>query len=122
VTDDVDRIPVGEPQQGFPLCLEDTLCCPVCQFECTHIEVCTVNQLGAFTVVTHRGVDNWKDPIDRWHYGSIVTLRFWCESAHRFEMTLRFHKGSVYVTHTRLEDCADTGDGSYVAPPELRRN
>jgi hypothetical protein len=106
----------------FPTCSADGMLCPVCGFHCTHLTACTVNQLGEVTTIRGTGTTMHVLPASPAR-GSRIDIEAYCEEGHRFTITLRFHKGSVYVTTTRLQDCPLELSGEGYSPPvELRRD
>jgi hypothetical protein len=93
-----------EKRANFPPTREGLLLCPVCQFEYTHLALCFVNQLGETVLITGTGVRQDTLGGASWH-GSIIKIQAYCEYGHQFQITLQFHKGSVCVSHQRLNDC-----------------
>ena len=81
-------------QNGF-------LTCPDCIFaqnDCAvHILGVEVDQLRHVTsIIPGELHDFHRDP--RAVRGSIVTIRFWCENGHRFDLEFQFHKGATLVS------------------------
>jgi hypothetical protein len=109
-------------REGFPACEGSLMLCPVCDFACTHLVSCTVNQLGEVTTVRETGttIDEIPEP-DYPHRGSSIAIEAYCDSGHRFTLELRFHKGSVLVQTTRLADCSAHPVEGFISPAGLRR-
>jgi hypothetical protein len=106
----------------FPTCDADVMRCPVCEYQYTHLVSCTVDQLGEVTTVRGTGTTRHTRPSTPYR-GSRIEIEAYCEAGHRFAIALRFHKGSVLVTTTELEDCPlDPVGGGYIPPVELRRD
>lgn len=107
---------------AFPRCEGDTLHCPVCDFDYTHLVSCTVDQLGDVATVTSTGVRQaTRTSRSR---GSVITAQMYCEGGHQFTVSLSFSKGQIQVRTTQLPDCPRDGDEGhgYMPPEELRRD
>ena len=89
-----DRTNATEPQPCID-CDSQPLCCPICKDTYCHIMSVEVNQRGVIATVERQGV-SLKPDGPKSGRGSVVRVRFACESGHSFTMALRFHKGMVY--------------------------
>lgn len=106
----------------FPECSEDGMRCPLCDFHCVHLVACVVDQLSDVTIIRGTGTTMHAQPSSPYR-GSGIEIEAYCESGHRFTIALRFHKGSVLVTTTRLDDCPPDPDGGFIPPIDaLRRD
>ena len=91
------------------------LLCPVCQFECTHIEGVEIGEgyEASYTPEMQREALKWGDPIppwDRWCRGWYIAILMSCESDHRWLYTLQHHKGNTFVGMTPLPQGAPSRD------------
>ena len=90
--------------------------CPACGFHYVHIAGVEVNQGGKAVFVDRKGSHAAGDgPATA--RGSIVTTTFWCENGHKFEHSLAFHKGEVFI---RVTVCGEVDVAS--SAPELWRD
>ena len=78
---------------------QPVLACPVCGCHCVHpvgLECRSPGMRNGILSVNSRGItlDPDYEPSDR---GVKITLQFLCESGHRFDYILLFHKGSTLI-------------------------
>lgn len=84
-----------------PVCGGETealVSCPVCGFECTHIQAVAVKQGTRVDLIT--ATENIQRIDDNAHVserGSIVRIAMFCESGHLFNVCLAFHKGTTSI-------------------------
>lgn len=95
------------------------LVCPVCAFEYVHLQDVEVDQGALIATVDASGVRRGaRDAEEIGHRGSIIRLRMWCESGHRFTQVFQFHKGMTFVR----VDVGDTATDGLCSLPELWRD
>ena len=91
------------------------LCCPVCGLQYVHPDRVAVEQGRTRTEVTREST--LVTAINRESFrGSLIRLRFHCESGHGFEYQLQFCKGNVVCELSTWEI------GGKEPPAELWRN
>ena len=77
-----------------------------CGEDNVHLESVSVLQDRALTVITSAGATHDEAPASSGR-GSIVEVRFACESGHRFARRYRFHKGKTYLDDVPRPDWED---------------
>jgi hypothetical protein len=98
------------------------LTCPVCAFEYVHLQSVEVDQGTSIATVDAGGCRlAGRDVSEIGHRGSIIRLRMWCESGHRFTQVFRFHKGMTFV-RVDVDDDAEADAEGIACLPELWRD
>ena len=79
---------------------ESLIKCPICGFDCVHLENVRVNKGGQVVTLNHESlVVASTNPAGR---GSLVGLTMWCESGHKWIEHTQFHKGSLLRWQTPI--------------------
>lgn len=101
-----------ETREGKPIL------CASCGFEYVHLGPVHVRSgTHSFDIGDNLTIEKHDDvPCGR---GSVVTIDLWCESGHRFELELAFHKGMTYVSSRAVGEYDLKGKD---APAELWRD
>lgn len=87
--------------------MDNLIACPFCNFNYVHIESVQVNRGGEITEIGHEGTKLKSGaPAGR---GSSVCITMWCESGHKWNHHLLFHKGQIETS----DEILITGDASW---------
>lgn len=79
----------------------DIIKCPVCGFECCHIQAVAVHQGRRTDLITREeSLRTVHDNLNPGARGSSVVVGMFCESGHSFDVVMSFHKGSVSLMCT----------------------
>lgn len=91
-------IPPRQPERSSHM--ELRIHCPVCGFDCVHLESVIINKGNQDITLDEASVSITKaTPKGR---GSLVSVTLWCESGHKWVEHTQFHKGNLLRWHTPI--------------------
>lgn len=76
--------------------------CPVCGFECTHVESVGIESDGHMDVIRAERHYVFNGVPSNGYRNCCAILTFWGECGHRFSLKFGCHKGNVFMTTEEL--------------------